>query len=155
MSYFKIPLATETQSHREQKSFSRCLSAPVAYLLNYIVLFYQSSFFEAGQVEHRNIHCRKVSIQNIFAHQLSGNRSMHEAMARKASTDCEAFHVACAKDRVRIGCHFIQSRPMRCATRPFEQWHALNRSFEIHELELFIHALIEAGLFILIAHADQ
>ena len=44
---------------------------------------------------------------------------------------------------------------MRNTAGLFNKWHALNRSFQIYKLKIFIHALIESRFLILIAHADQ
>src|SRR5688500_1354524 len=80
---------------------------------------------------------------------------MHEAMTGKARANGKALYRAPAENRVSIWGDLVQTCPMRSAARPFEQRHALDRCFEILQLELFIHILVEAGLFIWITHPDQ
>src|SRR5689334_1995218 len=54
------------------------------YCLHHIVLFYQSSLFKARQVEHRDIHRGKFSVDDIFTHQFACDGSMHETVTGKA-----------------------------------------------------------------------
>src|SRR5688572_3793841 len=80
---------------------------------------------------------------------------MHETVTGKARANGKAFHRAVPENWVSIWGHLVQTRPMRGAAGSFEKRQALDRCFEILQLKLFIHILVEAGLFIWIAHPDQ
>src|ERR1700690_2916009 len=56
---------------------------------------------------------------------------------------------------MRIGRDLIKPCPMRQSIGCFDQWHPLDRGFEINQFELLIHVLIETRQFIRIAHSNQ